>query len=85
MPSLMKLAALAVIALMTVTSAHPGKVISHEVEARKAFISRSENIQVKCGAHLKTRGIESGAKDRRRALVDGIRKERGLPTGISTC
>ena len=74
----MKLVAFTALTLSTITLAHPGHGIQEEIESRKAFIRESTNLQVKCGATLRARGIEQRAKARRQALAEDMRKRRGL-------
>ena len=64
--------------LAALTAAHPGHDIKAEIEERNAFMKRTTNLRVKCGAHLKARGIEQRAKARRQALAEDIRQKRGI-------
>lgn len=79
--SIVALAALASMSLNTVV-AHPGE--SHEALAAEtakraaAFRSADTHLRKRCAAHFEARGHEKRAMERRKALHDKLRAERGI-------
>lgn len=78
----MALAALAVFGLSPLTAAHPGE--SHEALAAEmakrsaAFSSPDSHLRKRCASHFAARGHEKRAMERRQALTDRLREERGI-------
>lgn len=88
MPSLrLSLKALAMLAAAGFTQlavAHPGEseeAVAAEMAKRDAFMQTQTHLRKRCASHFQKRGHETRAAERRRALVEQIREERGLPTG----
>lgn len=79
--SITALAALTAAGLSPLAAAHPGE--SHEslvAETAKleVFAREQTHLQKRCASHLAKRGLASRAAERRKALVDKIREERGI-------
>lgn len=79
--SLTTLAVLAAAGLSPLAAAHPGEsheALSAEMAKRDLFMRDQTHLRKRCASHFAKRGHETRAAERRRALVDRIREERGI-------
>jgi hypothetical protein len=67
--------------LATSISAHPGHDVSHEIEARAAFMKTSKRDLSHCAAKMKARGLDHSSVQRRAAVAKAERKKRNLLAG----
>lgn len=61
--------------------AHPGEsheALSAEMTKRNLFMRDQTHLRKRCASQFAARGHEEKATDRRRALVDQLREERGI-------
>lgn len=61
--------------------AHPGEsheALSAEMKKRDVFMRDQTHLRKRCASQFAARGHEEKAADRRRALVDQLREERGI-------
>lgn len=82
--SLSVLAVLAAAGFSPLVVAHPGE--SHEALAaenakRDLFMRDQTHLRKRCASHFEKRGHETRAAERRQALVERIRAERGISAG----
>lgn len=76
-------AVLATTGLTRLAAAHPGEsqnALAEELAKRDAFMTSQTHLRKRCASHFESRGHEKRAAERRRALVDQMREERGLAT-----
>lgn len=85
MPALRSyLAALAIVAITGLDSlvyAHPGEsheALANEMTKRNLFMRDQTHLRKRCASQFATRDHEQKAAERRRALVDQLREERGI-------
>lgn len=64
--------------LASSVSSHPGHDVSHEIEARAAFMKTSKRDLSHCAAKLKARGLDHSSVQRRAAVAKAARKKRNL-------
>lgn len=82
MPSLQTLAAVTVLVasvLAPAVVAHPGEALDAEAVAKRDLFMKSQtHLREQCASQFAARGHESRAAERRKALVDKVREERGI-------
>lgn len=74
-------ALLAATGLTPLVGAHPGEsheALSAEMTKRNLFMRDQTHLRKRCASQFAARGHEEKAADRRRALVDQLREERGI-------
>lgn len=73
------LAVLAASGLAPSAVAHPGEALDADDVARRDLFMRSQtHLRKQCASQFAARGHEGRAAERRKALVDKIREERGI-------
>ncbi|KAL4949832.1 Intradiol ring-cleavage dioxygenase [Aspergillus filifer] len=66
--------------LATVVSAHPGHDVKAEAAERRAALNNlhTRGLSAQCATQLKARGVEAASVARRDAMLQKVRKARGL-------
>ena len=73
-----------VLALASLTAAHPGEDHHDELEQRRSFEASAEKLSLRhCAEKLKARGVTDRNIKRRSALIQAHRQKRKLSTSIT--
>lgn len=79
--SVVALAAPVATTFSPLAAGHPGESHEHQVTeavARNLFLRDQSHLRKRCASQFSARGLESRASERRKALVDKLRAERGI-------
>lgn len=80
--TIVRLAILIAAGIMPLVAAHPGEShneVATQLSERNLWLRDQSHLRKRCASHFKKRGIEDRSSERRKALVNKLRAEKGLP------